>query len=91
MDPDVCACGAASLTVGEVTAAAGTWHLAFALAPAHHERQYQALFSTNSQLSRIAGPALLVPLVLAIGTVGWAVLGMLLLGACPALRTVARD
>lgn len=73
------------LTVAETTGAAGSWHLAFSLAPDGHQGQYQALFSMSAGLARVAGPIALVPLVLALGSGGWLVVGGCMLAAAVGL------
>lgn len=78
------------LTIAETTASAGSWHLAFALAPEGHQGQYQALFSMSAGLARVIGPIALVPLVLALGSGGWLVIGGCMLAASFALALMCR-
>lgn len=78
------------LTVAEVTASAGSWYLAFALAADTHQGQYQALFGTSTALSRIIGPVALVPLVLATGALGWTLIGLAMCAASAALVAMTR-
>ncbi|MFJ9179079.1 MFS transporter [Streptomyces sp. NPDC102360] len=75
--------------VGEMQQSAGSWQLAFSLAPAHQVGQYQGFFGTGVPLARTVGPLVLTALLVAWGVPGWLVLGALFLGAGAAMGPVA--
>ena len=81
--------GTALLTVGEITAGAGLWHVAFTRIPTTAPGQYQAVFGMSESFARVLGPMAALPLVLAIGAAGWLVLGLLIATAATALSVVA--
>lgn len=81
--------GVLALTAGEVTGGAATWHAAFRDAPAHAQGRYQAVFGMAASVARIVGASLALPLVLAVGTAGWLVLGAVMAAAALALAGVA--
>ncbi|MCQ4213655.1 MFS transporter [Streptomyces longispororuber] len=76
--------------VGEMQQSAGSWQLAFALAPAHQVGQYQGFFGTGVPLARTVGPLVLTALLITWGVPGWLVLGAVFLAAGAALGPVAR-
>ena len=78
-----------SLTAGEILGGLATWHLAFRDTPAEVQGQYQGTFAMASSLARILGPLLALPLVLALGLGGWAVLGAVFAAACVGLVLLA--
>ncbi|MFG3055196.1 MFS transporter [Kitasatospora sp. NPDC048239] len=87
---------AATLQVaGEMKQSAGSWQIAFDLAPAHQTGQYQGFFGTGVAVARTLGPLLLTTLLLDWGAPGWLLLGGLFLAAgCamgPAVRWAERD
>ncbi|MBB6120076.1 MFS transporter [Nocardiopsis algeriensis] len=71
----------ALLTVGEVAAGPPAWHLALREAPSHLQGRYQAVFGMAGSLARITGSALVLPLILAAGTLGWVLLGAVMAAA----------
>jgi hypothetical protein len=81
--------GTALLTVGEITAGAGLWHVAFTRIPTTAPGQYQAVFGMSESFARVLGPLAALPLVLALGAAGWLVLGVLIATAATALSVVA--
>ncbi|WP_052229628.1 MFS transporter [Streptomyces sp. CT34] len=86
------ALGALAHALGEVRQSAGSWSLAFDLAPDHAQGQYQGTHAMGTDLGRMFAPALFTWLVLGHGAPGWVALaaGFALLGlAMPAL--VARN
>lgn len=60
--------------LGEMVHSAGSWVVAYELAPAERQGQYQGLFSTGLAMSQILGPAALTLLLIDGGVVGWLVL-----------------
>ncbi|SDT06632.1 Major Facilitator Superfamily protein [Streptomyces sp. TLI_053] len=87
--------GAVLQVLGEMKQSAGSWQIAFDLAPADRLGQYQGFFGTGVAVARTAGPLLLTALLLDGGGPGWLVLGVLFLAAgCamgPAVRRAERD
>ncbi|WP_435651521.1 MFS transporter [Kitasatospora purpeofusca] len=87
--------GAVLQVLGEMKQSAGSWQIAFDLAPADRLGQYQGFFGTGVAVARTAGPLLLTTLLLDGGGPGWLVLGVLFLAAgCamgPAVRYAERD
>ncbi|MFB7670231.1 MFS transporter [Kitasatospora purpeofusca] len=87
--------GAVLQVLGEMKQSAGSWQIAFDLAPADRLGQYQGFFGTGVAVARTAGPLLLTTLLLDGGGPGWLVLGVLFLAAgCamgPAVRHAERD
>ncbi|MEK2493402.1 MFS transporter [Kitasatospora purpeofusca] len=87
--------GAVLQVFGEMKQSAGSWQIAFDLAPADRLGQYQGFFGTGVAVARTAGPLLLTALLLDGGGPGWLVLGALFLAAgCamgPAVRYAERD
>lgn len=82
---------AAALQVaGEMLQSAGSWQIAFDLAPSDRQGQYQGFFGAGTAAARTLGPALLTPLVLSGGTAGWLVLGALFLAAAHAMGPATR-
>ncbi|MEV6979319.1 MFS transporter [Kitasatospora sp. NPDC093806] len=82
---------AASLQVlGEMQQSAGSWQIAFDLAPADRLGQYQGFFGTGVAVARTAGPLLLTTLLLDWGAPGWLLLGTLFLAAGHAMGPVVR-
>lgn len=79
-----------ALTAGEILGGLATWHLAFRDTPAEVQGQYQGTFAMASSLARILGPLLALPLVLALGLGGWALLGAVFAAACAGLVLLAR-
>ncbi|MFI6763121.1 MFS transporter [Micromonospora sp. NPDC050417] len=74
--------GALALTAGELWQSAGGWSLSYELAPPDRRVQYLAVFSTGIGVQDVIGPLLIVPLVLQLGSLGWAVLaGVFLLAS----------
>lgn len=71
-----------ALTLGEVAGGAATWAVALGDVPADAEARYQSVFSMSSSGARIVGPAVALPLVVALPGVGWLVLGLAMAAAC---------
>lgn len=59
---------------GEMVHSAGSWVVAYELAPEGQQGQYQGLFNTGLSVSSTAGPALLMFLLINGGPAGWLVL-----------------
>lgn len=81
--------GGAVHVFGELLHAAGSWALAFDLAPEHAHGQYQGVFNMSIQLGGVLTPVVGTALVMSTGWPGWLVLAVLLLGAGLAAPVVA--
>ncbi|MFB7913294.1 MFS transporter [Streptomyces sp. NPDC056061] len=82
------AVGAVAHALGEVRQAAGSWGIAFDLAPDHAQGQYQATHAMGADIGKMIAPAVFTWLVLDHGALGWVVLAAVfaLLGsAMPAI------
>lgn len=66
--------GAAVHAYGEMVHSAGSWIVAYELAPAHQQGQYQGLFSTGLTVSQTVAPAVLTIMIIEGGAWGWFVL-----------------
>lgn len=68
--------GAVAHVLGEVRQSAGSWGIAFGLAPDHAQGQYQGTQAMGADIGKMIAPALLTWLVIEHGTVGWIVLAL---------------
>jgi hypothetical protein len=82
--------GSVLLVVAEMLQSAGSWQLAFGLAPAGRTGEYQGFFGTGTTVARTLGPLLLAWLLVDLGVTGWLLLGGLFLAASCALGPVTR-
>ncbi|WP_406458147.1 MFS transporter [Streptomyces sp. NBC_00876] len=82
--------GSVLLVAAEMLHSAGSWQLAFDLAPAGRIGEYQGFFGTGVTVARTLGPLLLTALLVGWGTAGWLLLGAVVLAASYALGPVAR-
>lgn len=81
---------AAVHAVGEMLHGAGSWSLAFGLAPEKAMGQYQGVYTMSIQLGTVATPVLATALVVGLGWIGWIVFGLLFLAAGAASPAVGR-
>lgn len=84
------ASGALAHVLGELLYSAGSWALAYELAPEHAQGQYQGLFSMTVKLSSTVTPAATTILIIGLGWAGWAIFAAALLAAGLAAPPVAR-
>jgi len=82
--------GGAVHVFGELLHSAGSWALAFDLAPEHAHGQYQGVFNMSIQLGGVLTPVLGTALVMGAGWPGWVVLAAILVGAGLAAPVVAK-
>ncbi|MFD6923983.1 MFS transporter [Streptomyces sp. NPDC059944] len=82
--------GAVLQVVAEMLHSAGSWQLAFDLAPADRMGEYQGFFGTGVTVARTMGPLVLTALLVGWGTPGWLLLGGLMLGASYAMGPATR-
>ncbi|WP_051820334.1 MFS transporter [Streptomyces sp. NRRL S-920] len=66
--------GAVAHALGEVRQAAGSWGIAFDLAPDHAQGQYQATHAMGQDVGKLIAPAAFTWLVLEHGALGWVAL-----------------
>ncbi|WP_260636513.1 MFS transporter [Streptomyces angustmyceticus] len=66
--------GAVAHALGEVRQAAGSWSIAFDLAPDHAQGQYQATHAMGQDVGKLIAPAVFTWLVLQHRALGWVVL-----------------
>ncbi|MFF3510934.1 MFS transporter [Streptomyces sp. NPDC002573] len=95
LDSAVLLGGASALILGELYQAAAGWGLAFGLAPAGRQGEYQAVFSLGRGLQQFAGPWLMTSLVAGTHGTGWLVLAALFVAlgllAPPLVRASGRS
>jgi MFS family permease len=82
--------GVLFITVTEVCAGAASWFRLTQLSPVGRQGEFQAVFSMSTTVARIIGPALLLPVVIAVGLPAWIALGLVIAGAATALAGVLR-
>lgn len=82
--------GAVLQAVAEMQQSAGSWHLAFDLAPADRMGEYQGFFGTGVTVARTMGPLVLTALLVGWGTPGWLLLGGLMAGASYGMGPAAK-
>lgn len=68
--------GAVAHALGEVRQAAGSWGVAFGLAPDHAMGQYQGTHAMGADIGKMFAPAIFTWLVLDHGALGWIVLAV---------------
>ncbi|AUG76489.1 MFS transporter [Kitasatospora sp. MMS16-BH015] len=66
--------GAVAHVLGEIKQSAGSWGMAFGLAPEHAQGQYQGTAAMGADLGKMIAPALLTWLAVTHGTLGWLVM-----------------
>lgn len=66
--------GALIHALGEVRQSAGSWTIAYDLAPDHAQGQYQGTYKMGADIGRMFAPAIFTWLVLEHGALGWIVL-----------------
>ncbi|MFF4350544.1 MFS transporter [Streptomyces sp. NPDC001530] len=82
--------GAVLQVAAEMQQSAGSWQLAFDLAPADRMGEYQGFFGTGVTVARTMGPLVLTALLVGWGTPGWLLLGGLIAGASYGMGPAAR-
>ncbi|MEY4554077.1 MAG: hypothetical protein RL197_504 [Actinomycetota bacterium] len=68
-------------TLGELFAAAGSWSIGFELAVEKHMGQYQGVYSLGWGLGGTFGPLYITAMVVGLGALGWAIMGLVFLVA----------
>jgi MFS family permease len=82
--------GALLQVAAEMQQSAGSWQLAFDLAPADRTGEYQGFFGTGVTVARTLGPLVLTALLVGWGTPGWLLLGGVMLTASLGMGPAAR-
>ncbi|MFC9844274.1 MFS transporter [Streptomyces sp. NPDC060223] len=82
--------GAVLQVLAEMQQSAGSWQLAFGLAPADRMGEYQGFFGTGVTVARTMGPLVLTALLVGWGTPGWLLLGGVMLAASYAMGPASR-
>lgn len=86
----VLATGALLHVVGELVQAGAGFTIGFDLAPDHAQGQYQGLYGMSWSLTSLIAPPVMALLPLGLGTLGWWILGGLLLGSALLLAVTMR-
>ena len=81
--------GAVLLTLGEVLQQAGGWSLSYGLAPEDRQGEYLGAFAMGTRIYDSLGPILVTSLILGLGQLGWALLGLMYAGLALALSAAA--
>jgi len=82
--------GAVLLTLGEVLQQAGGWSLSYGLAPEDRQGEYLGAFAMGTRIYDSLGPVLVTSLILGLGQLGWALLGLMYAGLALGLSAAAR-
>jgi MFS family permease len=86
----ILAAGALVHVFGELLYSAGSWALAYELAPERAQGQYQGLFGMSTQLGSMITPVAATTLIIGFGWPGWLLFAVVLLAAGLAAPAVAR-
>ncbi|MCS7476758.1 MFS transporter [Umezawaea endophytica] len=82
--------GAAVHAISELLYSAGSWALAYELAPEHAHGQYQGFFGMTSNFGTMVTPIVVTTLIIGPGWPGWLALGVVLLVAGLLAPSIAR-
>jgi MFS family permease len=82
--------GAVVHVFGELLYSAGTWALAYELAPEHAQGQYQGVFVMTTNLGNMLTPVLVTALIIGTGSLGWLAFAAAMVGAGLAAPAVGR-
>jgi hypothetical protein len=81
--------GSVLLTLGEVLQQAGGWSLSYGLAPEDRQGEYLGAFAMGTRIYDSLGPVLVASLILGLGQLGWALLGLMYAGLSLGLSAAA--
>jgi len=81
--------GSVLLTLGEVLQQAGGWSLSYGLAPEDRQGEYLGAFAMGTRIYDSLGPILVTSLILGLGQLGWALLGLMYAGLALGLSAAA--
>ena len=76
-------------SLAEITSSAAGWALSFELAPADRIGAYQGVYGTGYAVAAMLAPTVVTLTAIDLGTVGWAILAVVFLGAALAVAAVA--
>lgn len=76
-------------SLAEITSSAAGWALSFELAPADRIGAYQGVYGTGYAVAAMLAPTVVTVTAIDMGTVGWAILAAVFLGAALAVAAVA--
>ncbi len=82
--------GALVHVFGELLYSAGSWALAYELAPEHAHGQYQGMFGMSNNIGAMVTPVVATTLIIGAGWIGWLVFAVVLLGAGIAAPSVGK-
>jgi MFS family permease len=72
--------GCVIITVAEMLQSAGSWGLSYELAPEERMGEYFGAFAMGTRIYDSLGPILVTAMILGLGQLGWALLGLLYVG-----------
>jgi MFS family permease len=81
--------GSVLLTLGEMLQLAGGWSLSYGLAPEDRQGEYLGAFAMGTRIYDSLGPILVASVILGLGQLGWALLGLLYAGLALGLSAAA--
>ena len=81
--------GCVLLTLGEMLQQAGDWSLSYGLAPEDRQGEYLGAFAMGTRIYDSLGPILVTSVILGLGQLGWALLGLLYAGLALSLSAAA--
>ena len=81
--------GCVLLTLAEMLQQAGGWSLSYALAPEDRQGEYLGAFAMGTRIYDSVGPILVTSMILGLGQLGWALLGLLYAGLALGLSAAA--
>jgi MFS transporter len=79
------------LTLGELLSASAGWQITFTLAPAARSAEFFATYGLGRLACQVCGPTLITAVVLALGSPGWLMLGVLFVVGALATPPMARQ
>ncbi|TCK64340.1 MFS transporter [Curtobacterium sp. PhB136] len=77
-------------SLAEITSSAAGWSLSFEMAPADRVGAYQGVYGTGYAMGAMVAPAVVTLTAIDLGTLGWAVLAVVFLGAALGTAAIAR-
>jgi hypothetical protein len=81
--------GSVLLTFGGMLQSAGAWSLSYGLAPEDRQGEYLGAFAMGTRIYDSLGPILVTSMILGLGQLGWALLGLLYVGLALGLSAAA--
>jgi MFS family permease len=82
--------GCVLLALAEMLQSAGAWSLSYGLAPEDRQGEYLGAFAMGTRIYDALGPVLVTSMILGLGQLGWALLGLLYAGLAAGLSAAAR-